>query len=217
MKRLARWAALTLMIGGTVFTVGGTWRDPMLWAYTGIFAAVGLIALLSIDEDLARERFNPPTPGADRLWLRAIRLTGVAHLVMGALDTGRLHWTDSVPQPLRFLGLAGLAMSFGLVIYAMRTNRFFSSVVRMQPERGHRVVDDGPYGIVRHPGYAGMIPFVPFSGLALGSWASFAIGLVFSLLIVRRVRFEDRFLHEHLAGYADYAQRVRYRLVPGAW
>lgn len=217
MTRLFRWAASTLVLGAGVFALAGTWRDPMLWAYTGVVSAVALVAVFSIDDDLARERFRPPTPGADRLALRAVRMAALAHVVVGALDTGRFHWTDSVPQGLRVLGLVGIAVSFGLVVHAMRANRYFSSVVRVQAERGHHVVDDGPYRIVRHPGYAGMIPFAPSSGLALGSWASVAIGLVYSLMILRRVMFEDRFLHEHLAGYAEYARRVRYRLMPGAW
>ena len=98
---------------------------------------------------------------------------------------------------------------------AWSSNRFFSSVVRIQKERGHRVVDTGPYARVRHPGYAGMILMAPFSGLALGSWISVAIALVYSALILRRVVFEDTFLRQNLEGYDAYTRRVRYRLVPG--
>jgi len=201
---------------GGLCVTAGTWRDPWLWAYTAVVSAVALVALRSIDEDLARERFSPPTPGADRLSLRAIRLIALAHLVVGALDSGRFHWT-SVSQPLRVIGLIGFGLSFVLVGRAMKANRFFSAVVRVQTERGHQLVDRGPYAIVRHPGYAGMIPSVPLSALALGSWVSFAIACVYSLLIIRRVIFEDRFLHANLPGYRDYAARVKYRLVPGMW
>lgn len=215
MKRFARWALSTLLVGGVLFAVSGRWRDPWLWAYVGIAAGIAFYAMLSIDEDLGRERFAPPSPGADTLSLRVIRLISLAHIVSGALDI-RFAWT-AMPGWLRIAGLAGFALSFGLVVHAMRANRFFSAVVRVQRERGHHVVDRGPYATVRHPGYAGMIPAVPFSGLALGSWIAFAIALVYAVLIVRRVRFEDRFLHENLPGYAAYAQRVRDRLVPGVW
>jgi protein-S-isoprenylcysteine O-methyltransferase Ste14 len=203
-------------VAGALFLLSGRWTDPWLWAYVAVVAAITLYALVSISHDLARERFTPPEPGADKLSLRAIRLTGAAHLVAGALDSGRFHWT-AVPDALRIAGLVGLALSFLLVVRAMRANRFFSAVVRVQEDRGHHVVDHGPYALVRHPGYAGMIPAIPFSALALGSWVSFAIALVYSLLIVKRVQFEDRFLQQNLAGYAAYAQRVRYKLLPGGW
>lgn len=216
MKRLGRWALFTLLVGGGLFAVAGRWRDPWLWAYVGIASGLTFYAMLSIPEDLARERFSPPLPGADTRPLRNIRIVALAHLVAGALDAGRFHWT-SMPAWLRIVGLAGFAVSYGLVVHAMKANRFFSAVVRVQEERGHRVVDQGPYAVVRHPGYAGMISAIPSSGLAFGSWIAFAIGLVYSWLIVRRVLFEDRFLHENLPGYPAYAQRVRNRLVPGVW
>ena len=102
-----------------------------------------------------------------------------------------------------------------LIVRAMLANRFFSAVVRIQDDRGHHVVDRGPYSIVRHPGYAGMIVFAPLSGLALGSWLSVAVAFVYSALVARRVLFEDRFLRTNLDGYQAYTERVRYRLVPG--
>ncbi len=215
MRQLARWALSTLIVGGAVFAVSGHWRDPWLWVYVGIVSGIALYAMTSIDEDLGRERFTPPSPGADARPLRVIRIVSLAHLIGGALDI-RFGWT-SMPPWLRVVGLVGFAVSFGLIVHAMKANRFFSAVVRIQDERGHRVVDQGPYAVVRHPGYAGMIPAVPFSGFALGSWIAFAIGLVYSGLMVRRVLFEDRFLHENLPGYRAYAQRVRSRLVPGLW
>jgi protein-S-isoprenylcysteine O-methyltransferase Ste14 len=110
-----------------------------------------------------------------------------------------------------------MALSCLLVFHAMLTNRFFSPVVRIQKERGHHLVDSGPYGIVRHPGYAGMILMAPFSGLALGSWVSVGFALVYSGLILRRVVFEDTFLRGNLEGYDAYASRVRYRLIPGVF
>jgi protein-S-isoprenylcysteine O-methyltransferase Ste14 len=87
----------------------------------------------------------------------------------------------------------------------------------VQDDRGHRVIDSGPYSIVRHPGYAGLMLGMPFSGLALGSWIAAAIGLVMSGLILRRVMFEDAFLKKNLDGYAAYSDRVRHRLIPGLW
>jgi len=117
----------------------------------------------------------------------------------------------------RGFALAGMTLGFLLFFRAMRENRFFSTVVRIQSERGHRVVATGPYSIIRHPGYAGMIVSVPLSGIALGSWAGAALGLVYSAMMMRRVAFEDGFLQQSLGGYAEYATRVPYRLLPRVW
>ncbi len=214
MKRMVRWMTVTAGLG-IALLVGGNGRDPYLWAYFATFAALALYPTISLDPELARERFNPPSPGADRIALRWVRLLAAAHIVVGVFDS-RFQWTR-VPGPLRAAALAGFALSFLLVMRAMFTNRFFSSVVRIQEERGHHVVDTGPYAFVRHPGYAGMVLFCPLSGLALGSWISAGVALVYSGLVLRRVVFEDRFLRAHLAGYEAYASRVRYLLVPGLW
>jgi protein-S-isoprenylcysteine O-methyltransferase Ste14 len=204
-------------VGGGVFLLAGTWHDPWLWAYAILWSATTSYALFSIDEDLARERFHPPTAGADGIALHVVRVIALTHFVVGALDSGRWHLTSPVPPGLRAFALAAMALTIGVFYRAMRENRFFSSVVRVQNERGHHVIDSGPYGIVRHPGYAGLILGMPFSGLALGSWLAAAIGLVMSGLILRRVMFEDTFLTKNLEGYAAYAQRVTRRLIPGVW
>ena len=214
--RLKRWLLALAIIGGSLLLLSGAWTDPWLWAYIAAIAALGTYAMVRLDDDLARERFRPPAPGADRLSLRFIRLIALAHIVVGALDSGRWHLA-SVPDALRLVGLIGMSAAFLFVFRAMRQNRFFSPVVRIQNERGHHLVDTGLYAHIRHPGYAGMIPSMPFSALALGSWAAFAISLVYVVLILRRVRFEDAFLHANLEGYREYARRVPYRLVPGVW
>jgi protein-S-isoprenylcysteine O-methyltransferase Ste14 len=214
--RLIRLTVAMTAISLIVLGLSGKWTDPWLLAYLALWGSLLLYALTSIEEDLAKERFRPAEPGADRLHLLAIRLTAIAHLVLGALDVGRWHLFP-VPDPLRAAGLLGVLVFGGLVFRSMIANRFFSPVVRIQGERGHRLVDQGPYAIVRHPGYAGMILSIPCSGLALGSWLAVAAALAYSALMLRRVVFEDGYLGENLEGYADYRTRVRYRLVPGVW
>ena len=214
MSRLTRWLVATT-ISSSMLLLGGNAYDPWLWAYAVAFCGIGGYALYSMTDELARERFNPPSSGADKLSLRAVRLVALAHLVVGILDS-RYGWTH-VPDSLRAVGLAGFSLSFVLMTRAMLNNRFFSAVVRVQAERGHHVVDTGPYAVVRHPGYAGMIVLAPFSGLALGSWIAVVVALAYSALILRRVLFEDRFLQDNLAGYRSYTTRVRYRLLPGLW
>lgn len=215
-KRLFRWAAITSALAAIVLGMSGRWGDPWLWAYIAVFAAAGLYASATLDDDLARERFRPPEAGADRGALKIIRLVALAHLVFGLLDVGRWHLTR-VPDGLRAVGLAGMILGVALVFHAMTTNRFFSAVVRIQRERGHHVVDRGPYAIVRHPGYVGMIVSVPFGALVVGSWIGVAVALAYAAMMMRRVVVEDAFLRTNLAGYDGYAARVRYRLVPGVW
>lgn len=214
MKRLTRWV-ITTALSMTLLLVVGNPKDGWLWAYAATFSLIGLYAMTQMDGDLARERFSPPSRGADGLSLRFVRLVALAHVIAGVLDS-RWGWTH-VPDVWRAVGTIGFAAAFLTIVQAMKANRFFSAVVRIQAERGHRVVDQGPYRIVRHPGYAAMIVLMPLSGLALGSWIAVAVSGIYAALILRRVAFEDGFLREHLDGYAAYAARVRYRLVPGLW
>ena len=214
-RRLARWFLINLVIAALLCALTCRYQDPWLWAYVATVAALGLYPAIYLDDDLAKERFHPPEPGADRTPLKAVRIIALVHFFVAGLD---VRWQLShVTDAVRVLGLVGMAISIALILRAMMVNRFFSSVIRIQKERGHHVIDQGVYGIVRHPGYAGMLPSMPFSGLALGSWLGFAIGLAYSLMMLRRVLFEDAYLRSHLAGYTDYAARVRYRLIPGVW
>jgi protein-S-isoprenylcysteine O-methyltransferase Ste14 len=204
------------LVGGGVLLLSGGWTDPWIWAYLGAWGALTLYALLGMDDDLARERFSPPEPGADRLSLRTVRIIALAHIVVGALDGGRWHLSP-VGASVRATALVAMTICGAIVFYAMRSNYFFSPVVRVQRERGHRVVDRGPYAVVRHPGYFGMLTSVPLSGVALDSWIACGVGLIYSALVLRRVWFEDAFLREHLEGYRSYTERVRYRLIPGVF
>ncbi len=215
-KRLIRWGLITTFVSGIVFALAGTWWDPWLWAYAAVWAGTTFYAFTGVDDDLLRERFRPPSSGADRVALVFVRLFALAMVVLGSLDAGRWHMAP-VPSGVRAAALAGMAVGFSMFFRAMHENRFFSAVVRVQADRGHRVVDSGPYSIVRHPGYAGMLVGMPCAGAALGSFISLALGIVLSLMILRRVRFEDAFLQRNLEGYAEYAARVRNRLVPGVW
>jgi protein-S-isoprenylcysteine O-methyltransferase Ste14 len=215
-SRILRVAIAMIVVSVLVLGLSGQWTDPWLWTYLAVWTVLVLYGLTSIGDDLVRERFSPPEPGADRIYLRFIRLTALAHVVVGALDVGRWHLAP-VPAGLRVVGLVGILLFGGLVFRAMIANRFFSAVVRIQSERGHRVVDRGPYALVRHPGYAGMILSVPCSGLALGSWLAVGFAVAYAALMLRRVAFEDAFLRANLDGYPEYLTRVRYRLLPGVW
>lgn len=212
-----RWVVTTFLIVGLLFGIAGRRDLPMFWAYSAVFSLLGLTAIFTIDPDLARERRHPGPGGIDRIRGLVVGFLFLVHLVIAALDVGQYHWSDTVPLGLQIVGLTLFTASFGLVIWAMAVNRFFSPVVRIQKERGHHLVNEGPYRRVRHPGYIGMCVGVPSSALALGSWWSLVPAAPFALLILRRAVLEDRYLQENLDGYRGYTETVRYRLVPGIW
>ncbi len=212
-------AFLTFPVGmaAALFGSAGRWDLPLIWACVAVMFAYVLAGRFVMDPDLVQERVHPASGGKDRL-LRAIGMALIlAHWVIVGLDVGRFHWSDSIPFGVRIVGLAGLIGALGFVLWAASVNPFFSPVVRIQHERGHRLVTAGPYRFVRHPGYAGSLSCCVCGSLALGSWWGAApIGVVIFLLL-RRTALEDRFLMEELEGYPEYAKRVRHRLLPGIW
>jgi protein-S-isoprenylcysteine O-methyltransferase Ste14 len=212
-------AAVAVMVAAcavVLFASAGRLDIIEFWCWLVELAALSVATLLLIEPDLVRERMRPggrrPSPG---YWLASLLF--FADLAVAGLDRGRLHWSDSVPAWLRAAALLLFLLGWVPVIWAMRVNRFFSSAVRIQSERGHHVISDGPYRFVRHPGYtAGLVIFLA-SGVALGSWLAAAICWMSVPILLWRTIKEDRMLHAGLSGYAEYAARVKWRLLPGVW
>ena len=205
-------------IGAIVFLAAGRVDLPTVWAWLGIMFALIVASAVVLPPDLLRERQRPGSEGRVHDHHRAFVIPlMVLSWVVGGMDLGRLHWSDTIPMWLRIAGLVGYAASVSVMLWAMRTNRFFSSVIRLQRERDHQTITGGPYRFVRHPGYTGMIAALICAGLALGSWIALVPAFGAALLFLRRTLNEDNMLRRDLAGYADYATRVRCRLVPGVW
>jgi protein-S-isoprenylcysteine O-methyltransferase Ste14 len=215
--RPLRWLISVGLVGGIVLGVSGRWTDPVLLTYVAVWAVVGLLGTVLVPEETVQARLRGGPAGADRLGLVAFRVLGPAHLVIGALDAGRLHWSAGIAPSVRFAAIAGLGVALGWMFWAVAVNRFFMPAVRIQSERGHHVITTGPYALVRHPGYAGMCVAMPLSALGLGSWAALFLALGMAGFVLRRVAIEDRLVRAELPGYEEYADRVRYRLVPGVW
>ena len=170
MSAYLRAVALLICAGVALFASAGSFAIATFWVYLAILALVFVVAFTMLDRGLLPERMRPggrPTP----LGLRLLNVVLLAHWIVAGLDRGRLHWTDNVPLWLQALGLLLVAAGYALVFWAMRVNRFFSSVVRIQSDRGQHVVTSGPYAFVRHPGYSAGILIVLASGIALGSVA----------------------------------------------
>ncbi len=215
--RLLLAAGTLVCLALLLFGLAGRVDLPFVWAYLAITAVLSIQGCLTVDEGLLRERMHPGPGGKDRISFLLIGLPYFLVLVIAPLDLGHVHIGDRVPAVAQVGGLAGYALGMALVTWATEVNRYFSSVVRFQKERGHRVVKEGPYAVIRHPGYSGAILGMLASPLALGSWLALPFAVLATFAIIRRLLLEDRFLHEELPGYREYASSVRYRLVPGVW
>jgi protein-S-isoprenylcysteine O-methyltransferase Ste14 len=203
----------------TIFILAGRWDLWNVWAYAGVAVAVQsfqALALQRVSPALLKERVKPSNRGRNPL--AALGAIGTFALYWGIVGLDqRFHWSDSVPLAGIVAGLVAFAIGLGLLTWSMLVNSFFSTAVRIQDDRRQRVIRAGPYGIVRHPGYAGGILALFASGLALNSLLAVVPAVIFLVVLVYRTAIEDRMLRGELAGYADYAAKVRYRLLPGLW
>ena len=138
---------------------------------------------------------------------------GYPMVAVAGLDH-RYDWSSEFPLWLIALGFILISLGYAFATWALAENRFFSSVVRIQTDRGHVVCGTGPYRVVRHPGYAGNILALLGIVLALGSVWTLIPAAVASIIAVTRTVLEDRTLQRELPGYREYARRVRYRLIP---
>jgi len=223
---IAKWLFQTFawILGFAVllFVPAGTLHWPAAWVFLGFMIASGLGFggwLARTDPGLMAERMRSPVradqPADDKKLLLVFFAVNVIWLIVMGLDERfRL---SRMPFALQVLGLLLLIASSVFIMWVFRTNSFAAAVVRVQSERGHHVISTGPYAFVRHPMYSGAVPFMVGIALLLGSWWGTAIAPVFAILFGLRARIEERTLTAGLPDYADYAARVRYRLLPGVW
>jgi len=202
---------------------GAAWRLDWIegWAYIGLylaFIALNGVWMFPRHAELVAERaqVKENTKGWDKVIGFLNGVFGSAILLVAGFDQ-RWGWSPCFAVALQVAAFILMALGYVLFAWAMASNRFFSSVVRIQKDRDHTVQTGGPYRFVRHPGYIGTI----IAGLAipvmLGSLWAFIPAALLAILYVVRTVLEDRTLRDELAGYEEYAQQVRYRLVPGVW
>jgi protein-S-isoprenylcysteine O-methyltransferase Ste14 len=212
----------TVAMGALLFVPAGTLHWPAAWVFLGTIAVLGLsggLWLARTDPALLAERMRPmmqdDQPAADKKFMLAFGAAALIWFIAIGLDR-RMHASE-VPVALQALGLIMLVLSFGFILWVMRENSFAAPVIKLQTERGHRVISTGPYAWVRHPMYSGTVLFFVGMPLLLGSWWGVALSPLFIVLFAIRAGIEERALLAGLPGYADYAARVRYRLLPGVW
>jgi protein-S-isoprenylcysteine O-methyltransferase Ste14 len=206
-----------------LFVPAGTLAWPAAWVYLVEISITSLAMtywMLRNNPALLAERMAPLIQRQQKAWDKVLIVTLLllwcAWFVIMGLDAVRDRWSD-MPLWIQALGALAIVVSMYIIFLTMRANTFAAPVVKIQAERGHRVVSDGPYAIVRHPMYGGALLLIVGTPLLLGSWWGLAATPVIVLLLATRAILEERTLARELAGYRDYASRVRYRLVPFVW
>jgi protein-S-isoprenylcysteine O-methyltransferase Ste14 len=220
-QSLVRGAVDVAILGGVLFGIAGRVDWPAAWLIMLLFAGHTVLSgwwLSRRDPELLKERLTiaPNVPQWDLLITRGNRISLLILLATAALDAGRFRWS-AVPMLVQLIGTAAVVAALPVIWWCGVANRFLSGKARIQSERGHTVVQDGPYRFVRHPLYAVRVISTVGAALALGSWLALVPAAANVLLLVLRTSLEDRLLTTELPGYRQYAEHVPARLVPGVW
>jgi protein-S-isoprenylcysteine O-methyltransferase Ste14 len=221
LKRSLFSLIITIVVMGLLlFAPAGTlgWARGWWFLTTSVAAVIIAIAVLwrlNPDIFVARSRVQPGTKTLDYLYLTMVLGGLVAILPVAGLDY-RFGWSQT-PNWAVWFGYALFILGFAGQTWPQAVNRHFEPGVRIQDDRGHTVIDTGPYSIVRHPGYITASLFAIGMALCLGSWWALVPALIVVVGLIPRTLFEERTLIAELPGYREYTQRVRYRWVPGLW
>jgi protein-S-isoprenylcysteine O-methyltransferase Ste14 len=209
--------------GAIIFLAAGSLRWVWGWALVVVLTAVMAahpILLIPINPELLAERQKGMLDEGVKQWDKWITMSSGTMMVLTWVAAGldvRFGWGSGMATAVHVVGLLFTIAGHALFMWAMTVNAFFAEGVRIQTERGHTVVNKGPYRIVRHPGYVGAIVSNLATPFLLGSWWALLPAAVLTALFILRTALEDRTLQAELPGYADYVQQTHYRLLPGFW
>lgn len=203
--------------------ISGDWGWWEGWAYAiaSILAfAVSRVLVSRVHPDLIAERARfmkaKDTKPWDKILAPLFGFGSTLILVLAGLDKF-YGWSSTFSTWINLVALVGIVLGYGFSSWALIENKFFSGTVRIQTERGHHVVSTGPYRIMRHPGYAGGLFGYLFIPLLLDSTWAFIPAILLGVVMVIRTALEDKTLQEELPGYKEFAQKTKYRLIPGIW
>jgi protein-S-isoprenylcysteine O-methyltransferase Ste14 len=220
-RMVASLIVIGAVLGGLLFLPAGRIDWWEAWALViGFLCFLTIYGVWAVRKDPGQLRERSKTGANVKSWDNFIlSLYTVLLLVLFpvcGLDAVRFHWS-SVPAAVELLGWLVLILAGALILWVVQTNTFASRKARIQDDRGQTVVSSGPYRIVRHPMYLGIL-FL-FLGIppALGSWFGMIPAALIAGLFIVRTGLEDRMLRMELAGYLDYARKTRFRLFPGIW
>jgi protein-S-isoprenylcysteine O-methyltransferase Ste14 len=210
------WPALILVLGGDI-----RWLEAWIFDVWFVVLCAGTIVWLALNNPaLLAERYRTSGGGQkgwDRFAFAALVLGFLAWIALMPLDARRFRWSPPFPLALEALGGALLLAASFFLFRAFRDNTYLSPLVRIQSERKHSVVTTGVYGFVRHPMYLGATLLFFGGALLFGSVTGIGVAFALTLLLAARARGEEKMLLDELDGYAEYRQKVRYRLIPGVW
>lgn len=204
-----------------VFVSAGTfdyWQG-ILYIVLTISVLVASMLLIRKNMDLASERLKPGkgTKSWDKMYWRLATTFFFVTIILACLDVGRFYWSPVLPSFVYIIAICLYILGNAFFLWAKTTNRFFSSVVRIQTDRGHTVCQDGPYKYIRHPGYLGGLLYTIVTPLLLGSLLAM-IPVTFTIIFMFvRTSLEDKTLETDLEGYKEYKEKVRYRIIPRIW
>lgn len=219
---LRKQVGVILVLFLLLFLIAGDWGWGLAWIQFGLYSltkVVEVFLFIRWRPDLLVERSDRKegTQAWDMpLVILAVMVLPISTWVLCGLQH-RFGWGPELPGWVVVLGIVLWLIGDFIILTAMWFNTFFAGTVRLQEERGHQVVSSGPYRVVRHPGYAGMLFLQMGVPLTLASfWGLIPSLLVLPVLLMRTAK-EDMFLQENLTGYKDYTQQTRWRLFPGVW
>jgi protein-S-isoprenylcysteine O-methyltransferase Ste14 len=220
-RRMIQVFGQMAFIGALLFISAGRLDWTWAWVYLGLAVTVVVvfgIFFLPGHTDMVAERaeVKAGTKRWDRVVSLLLLVVALAMYVVAGLDI-RFGWTGELSPAVHIIAAVVMVLGFVVLYWAMLTNRFFATSVRIQTERDHSVVDSGPYRFVRHPGYVGILIHTLASLVLLGSLWALALGALDVILYVIRTSLEDKTLQAELPGYKEYATRTRYRLIPGIY
>lgn len=220
-RQVLHTVGMFLVLGGVLMGAAGRFDWWEAWAFLILYFFIALASALWMTQtkpELAQERARPGrnVKKWDNLLVGLNLLLTLALYAVIGLDAGRYGWSK-MPLWVRVVGISGFILAFGLPLWASKVNAYLSSRIRIQNDRGHTVIAEGPYHYVRHPMYVGMIFYNIIVPLVLGSWWGLTVGGVMIAAVIVRTALEDKTLQRELPGYSEYSQHVRYRLFPGVW
>jgi protein-S-isoprenylcysteine O-methyltransferase Ste14 len=206
-----------------IFVPAGTFNWLEAWIFLSLYfvwLTVMIVWMKKNDPELLKERMTAKKKKNikhwDKIFMFAYTMMFMLLFVLTGLDAVRFRWSH-VTLAVKVVGFLGFFLAIGIVAWTMKENTFLSEMVRIQDERGHRVCTTGPYRYVRHPMYVGVIIFLFCFPLALGSYYSLIPAFFTVILFFIRTALEDKTLQNELQGYKEYAEKVRYRLIPRIW
>lgn len=189
------------------------------WIYNGLNIIFLLMSYFLLPRELIEERLKPKEGMKkwDKIYYIVSTPVYFAILIISILDGGRFDWEPRIPILVVIIGVVVYTIGQIIILWTKKVNKFFSTVVRIQKDRGQTVCKDGPYRFVRHPGYIGGLLHIIVTPFVLSSFWGLIPAVIAVVLLFIRTYLEDKTLQRELKGYADYTNEVRYRLLPGIW